>query len=1148
MSQATRQSELFAGNDWLAVYKAFTEVNLNAYDFDSIRTSMTDYIRRNYPEDFNDWIESSEFIAILDLLAYLGQSLAFRMDINSRENFLSTARSRESVLRLARFLSYNARRNYPARGLAKITEVKTTHDVYDSAGRNLNNQIIKWDDANNPDWFEQWILVLNSALVQTNPFGVPTKEADILDIPTQLYVLENVPTTAGNFPFTATVNNQSLDFDVVNADFNTTYGFVEQIPSPTAKFHVIYRSDGNGNSSKDTGFFVYFKQGSLQHSDFSIDEPQENRTIFLNNANINETDLWVQTVNDDGTVPSDGVWNRVGFVPSDDIVNVVLTTENTTYNDFDPDIQNIFQAVTMQDDKVTLRFGDGRFGQIPMGNLRAWYRTSANQNLTIRPDDIQNVQITVPYTTLAATQRTLTLGFSLQETVANSVTSESNEDVRRRASRVASTQGRMVSGEDYNTLPVTTNLAIKIKAVNRLYSGQSRYIDLNDPTGTYQSTSVFGDDGASYQERKDYFVEVPLSVAPTPQELLSSYVKPIIARGDLKDFVFNYWLMETMDSQNATFPFWFPEANQPTAVHWNTRTDASNTPRAYYELGNFYLESAPNAALEFGQPPFEFVTAGAMIKFEEAGWVGVVSTGIDALNKVTQCRLSEAVKDGDRAIRYLPAFVNTLESDALLTSQIADRLNSRRSFGLGYDFGAGSWYIQDIAEMSTSSDYEYIPTTHGSKSWLLKAEYGALHWRFTSRGLENVFESERTCKFYFVNQFKSIDPSTGKVGVDTIRLLKANGLDHDIKLGLTSPYVYSDGYQEPRRVKTEFLDGNSDGLYDDPESYSAVLALNENGWLSHQVYTSLDGYEYKKLIRGLVNPQKPQLSNREYAFLIDTSGPSVQIKFYVGTDSGENQILQVLDGSSYVDFVFEPDQNSTTGQNVSITDPTYVSNGTRRHLTDAKFVVTRGINNLAYQWKHFVPSDHRIDPAITNIIDVFVLTRYYNEQMLAWRAAGANPLTMPKPPTEQSLRMSFSDLEEFKMFSDEIVWRPAKFKMLFGQTADSAYRAVFRVIKAQGSTMSDGEIKSKIVESIQEYFDVNNWEFGETFYYTELAGYIHRQLSTAISSVVIVPEDDRSFGNLFSVEAQPDEIFFPTAQVGDVEIISAFTNTNLRIR
>ena len=62
---ATRQDILFAAEDFTAVYQSFAQANFKAYDFDSIKASMVDYIRLNYPEDYNDWIQSSEFVSRL---------------------------------------------------------------------------------------------------------------------------------------------------------------------------------------------------------------------------------------------------------------------------------------------------------------------------------------------------------------------------------------------------------------------------------------------------------------------------------------------------------------------------------------------------------------------------------------------------------------------------------------------------------------------------------------------------------------------------------------------------------------------------------------------------------------------------------------------------------------------------------------------------------------------------------------------------------------------------------------------------------------------------------------------------------------------------------------------------------------------------
>ena len=160
MAQAQRHSNLFAAEDFRTIYRSFSEINFTAYDFDTIKTSMIEYLVRNFPEEFNDFIESSEFIAIVELLAYMGQTIAFRQDLNTRENFLDTAERDESILRLAKMLNYVPKRNLPGAGLLKIYSVRTTEEIFDSNGKDVSNQTIIWNDVNNGDYLEQILLVL----------------------------------------------------------------------------------------------------------------------------------------------------------------------------------------------------------------------------------------------------------------------------------------------------------------------------------------------------------------------------------------------------------------------------------------------------------------------------------------------------------------------------------------------------------------------------------------------------------------------------------------------------------------------------------------------------------------------------------------------------------------------------------------------------------------------------------------------------------------------------------------------------------------------------------------------------------------------------------------------------------------------------
>ena len=139
MANTTRSSNLFATEDWTKVYESFKEIDFQSYDFQTIRKSMVDYLRNYYPEDFNDYIESSEYVALIDMIAYVAQSLSFRTDLNARENFLETAERRDSILRLAKMLNYFPKRSQIARGLLKIDSVSTTEIILDSNSNNLEN-------------------------------------------------------------------------------------------------------------------------------------------------------------------------------------------------------------------------------------------------------------------------------------------------------------------------------------------------------------------------------------------------------------------------------------------------------------------------------------------------------------------------------------------------------------------------------------------------------------------------------------------------------------------------------------------------------------------------------------------------------------------------------------------------------------------------------------------------------------------------------------------------------------------------------------------------------------------------------------------------------------------------------------------------
>ena len=272
MSSTDRQNRLLVAEDWKRIYQSYRNADFKSYDFDNLRRTMINYLRQNYPEDFNDYIESSEYLALIDMIAFLGQNIAFRTDLNARENFLELAERRESVLRLARTLSYNPKRNQSANGLLKIESVSTTETVRDSNGINLENQTIIWNDPSNANWQEQFTKILNASLPVNNPIGRPVKKDTVNNIPTEQYRFSSTNTGVPVFGFNKSISGSTSRFEIVSTDVNNG-AIEEEAPYPGNNFAFLYRNDGKGPSSTNSGYFCHFRQGALDSGSFIVDAP-----------------------------------------------------------------------------------------------------------------------------------------------------------------------------------------------------------------------------------------------------------------------------------------------------------------------------------------------------------------------------------------------------------------------------------------------------------------------------------------------------------------------------------------------------------------------------------------------------------------------------------------------------------------------------------------------------------------------------------------------------------------------------------------------------------------------------------------------------------------------------------------------------------
>ena len=95
MATTDRQNRLLVAEDWRKIYQSFQQADFKSYDFETLRRTMVAYLRENYPDDFNDFVESSEYVALIDLIAYVAQALSFRVDLECKGKFSGNSREKK---------------------------------------------------------------------------------------------------------------------------------------------------------------------------------------------------------------------------------------------------------------------------------------------------------------------------------------------------------------------------------------------------------------------------------------------------------------------------------------------------------------------------------------------------------------------------------------------------------------------------------------------------------------------------------------------------------------------------------------------------------------------------------------------------------------------------------------------------------------------------------------------------------------------------------------------------------------------------------------------------------------------------------------------------------------------------------------------
>ena len=578
----------------------------------------------------------------------------------------------------------------------------------------------------------------------------------------------------------------------------------------------------------------------------------------------------------------------------------------------------------------------------------------------------------------------------------------------------------------------------------------------------------------------------------------------------------------------------------PSGYTWNAITTTTNntTGAVFSSIYAVQVGESANAA-----SPLHLIEQGAVLKFSSgrrASVIGIIGdgTGLGLTGKLSSgagaITLSTVIATGDTLVNVRPPFraVFTASENAAIVSALMLKTN----FGLRYDAVSLTWKIITYDNLSSAHQFslQYAGNTSSTNidaSWLIKLIWNGTGWTLYERSLRYVFESVQQNRFYFENTEKVYDPTTGNAQLDYVSVLSINAdpitgfpLNRDYQWQVTGQQIYPDGYADPRSIRVTMWQGLNYGIPDDPAQFVEIVnpsLTNPSNMLFWQESTGSDGYMYW-------NPITIPL---DHIFASPGLLPAVTSAFWI-----EGAIAYVINTQTFWQYTANSLNTRTNLLAPTLID---VSNSYKMRI---------GRGSLKFLWKHYSPTDQRINPAVTNVIDMYVLTNSYDTNLRNWISTNGAVDSQPQPPTSAELKSMLSVLELYKQMTDTMIWHPVSYKVIFGSQSAPEYRVKFLVVKTAGTTVTDNEVKSMVIQAVNSYFSLNNWDFGQSFFFTELAAYIHQSLATVVGSVVILPLTAQAkFGDLFEINCDSDEIFISSARVTDVQIVPALTETALGI-
>ncbi|MGI9554536.1 MAG: hypothetical protein ACR2M6_01075, partial [Vampirovibrionia bacterium] len=410
--------------------KKKTPIDYTSRDFNSIKESLVDYAKRYYPEVYQDFNEASFGSLMMDMVSYVGDVMSFYLDYQTNESFLTTAIEQKNVINLSRQMGYKYQNVATSSGEITLYVLVPANDL--GLGPDLNYApIIRQGSTFSSEGGDNFILTEDIRFDDSSNEVVAGRIDPATGVPSFYAIRSKGKIISGNIERTIISVGEYQRFRKI-------------ILNDTNVVEILSVEDSDGNE--------YFQVENLAQnvvykafSNKGVDS--ENVREFLRPVSVPRRFVFEY----DGT----DYYLQFGFGSEDELTtNSVADPSSVSLElygrDYVTDIR-LDPSKLLNSDKLGISPSNTQI------NVR--YRKNSSQNPNASVGSINNVtNLIIEFKDLVSLQSSKissvrrSIECINEDVIRGSAVAPTSEEIKQRAISYFATQGRAVTGKDYEAL------------------------------------------------------------------------------------------------------------------------------------------------------------------------------------------------------------------------------------------------------------------------------------------------------------------------------------------------------------------------------------------------------------------------------------------------------------------------------------------------------------------------------------------------------------------------------------------------------------------------------------------------------------------------------------------------------------------------